>query len=66
MRALPRVLAQGYHRELWQVFLAGDLPDACCGECAVGNTADCDVNPLKRPFTRGEIALKLLQEGLTP
>jgi hypothetical protein len=42
------------------------LSDACCGNCEVGNTADCDVNPFKRPLTRGEMALRLMFEGQCP
>jgi hypothetical protein len=61
---LPEGWYQGYIAELWQGYLT--LPDACCGNCAVGNTADCDVNPLKRPYTRDEMALKLLYEGECP
>jgi hypothetical protein len=53
-----------YVAELWQGYLT--LPDACCTECAVGNTADCDVNPLKRPLTRGDVALKLMLESECP
>jgi hypothetical protein len=57
-------LRVAYIAELWAFYLT--LPDACCAECAVGDTADCDVNPLKRPFTRDEIALKLMFEGECP
>lgn len=63
-RGLPPRLVEAYHAELWSEFLSG--PESCCPACAVGDTADCDVNPLKRPFTRGEVALRLLLEGLCP
>lgn len=54
-----------YLRELWQVYLT---EGACCGQCYLGNTADCDVNPLRRAAlpTRDEIALKLSAYGECP
>lgn len=38
---------------LWRVVLG----EPCCGHCAVGDTADCDVNPLA--FVNVDITLAL-------
>lgn len=57
-------MRQRYIAELWGLYL--DTLE-CCRHCAIGNTADCDVNPLvARTVTREEIALRLMACGEVP
>lgn len=63
-RLLRRTLLSAMEqRFLWRTYLG----EVCCNQCAMGNTAECDVNPLALvPMTRVQAVTYLQRAELIP